>query len=927
MTRRADFRFNRFVLGLFAVALLTTSAVLFAISYVSSLTIADKELKRFARKEATLARLVFDQTFSRLDTYLRALSENTALRRAVRARDERLVLQILSEGVRQPIGAQFELLRIDLPDAPDWVDASASLYDLDQILTAHLRSRMPGGQWHLFTGGDTTSAQSAPVLLGALSIPLVDDNDGRVLGQLTGGYVFNDSKYLLDDLAKALDTDSLALFLDDRVISASGDLRDAIRSDTAVVKQLGSLGELDHALANDRLLIRSLLEQAPASRPLYLVSDRPGETIENIDATYQTLFTPFLLYGLAGALLGAYVLHRFTSPALERLVKYAARIRQDTSDLTYRPGKIREFNALGVALQEAFRDLKESDAQFRALIDESLQGVCIHSNQRVLYINDALLRLLGRESEDRHKVIGLSVLDLFAPEEHERLKSYARARESGASAPEVYEARALSQTGDRVWVELHLRQTRWNGASAYHVTVSDISERKRQEELIVRQANFDGLTGLPNRTLFRDRLVQAMSRAQWDGNIVALLFLDLDRFKNINDSLGHSVGDQLIQETAKRIGAVLDDHDTVARLGGDEFAIILSNVRSVMDVEMKAARLLAHLARPLTVGDDVEVFATASIGITVFPSDGRDDELLLRQADTAMYHAKADGGNKLRFFSAHMNEQVARALDTESALRKALERRQFTLNYQPVIDIAHNRIAGCEALVRWTDPERGPISPAEFIPIAETTGLIVQLGAFVLEEACLFYQNCAEQGLDLPGISVNVSPRQCRDEKFVELVHETLERTGMPPERLHLEITESVMFDETGSDPVETLNAIRRLGIGLSLDDFGTGFSSLSNLKRFPIDVLKIDRSFIRDLETDRDDRALVEAIVAMAGSLGITVVAEGVETEGQCTLLGRLGCTRIQGFHLGRPMPDDRFREYLEAYDGSSRPRKTGTA
>ena len=922
MTRRADFRFNRFVLGLFAVALLTTSAVLFAISYVGSLSIADQELKRFARKEATLARLVFDQTFSRLDTYLRALSENSALRRAVWSRDEGLVLQILSDAARQPIGAQFELLRIDQPDAPNWVDAGASLYDLDQILTPALRSRMPVGQWHLFTGGEA-SGNTAPVLLAALSIPLVDDIDGRVVGQLTGGYVFNDSKYLLDDLAKALDTESLALFLDERVISASGELRDAVRSGRAPLKQLG---QVDHVLADDRLLIRSLLEEAPASRPLYLVSDRPGETIDNIDATYQTLFTPFLLYVLAGSVLGAYILHRFTSPALERLVKYAARIRQDTSDLTYRPGKIREFNAVGVALQEAFRDLKESDGQFRALIDESLQGVCIHSNQRVLYINDALLQLLGRESEDRHNVIGLPVLDLFAPEEHERMKSYARARTSGASAPDVYEARALSRTGERVWVEVYLRQTRWNGAGAYHVTVTDISERKRQEELIVRQANFDGLTGLPNRTLFRDRLVQAMSRAQWDGNIVALLFLDLDRFKNINDSLGHSIGDQLIKETAVRIGAVLDDHDTVARLGGDEFAVILSNVRSVMDVEMTAARLLAHLARPLVLGDGVEVFATTSIGITVFPSDGRDDELLLRQADTAMYHAKAEGGNKLRFFSAHMNEQVARALETESALRKALERRQFTLNYQPVIDIAHNRIAGCEALVRWTDPERGPISPAEFIPIAETTGLIVPLGAFVLEEACQFYRRCSEQGLDLPGISVNVSPRQCRDENFVELVRETVERTGMPPERLHLEITESVMFDETGSDPVETLNAIRRLGIRLSLDDFGTGFSSLSNLKRFPIDVLKIDRSFIRDLETDRDDRALVEAIVAMASSLGITVVAEGVETEGQCALLDRLGCTRIQGFYLGRPMPDDRFREYLEAHDGSSRPRRTAT-
>lgn len=430
MTRKADFRFNRFVLGLFAVALLTTSAALFAISYIGSLSIADQELKRFARKEATLSRLVFDQTFSRLDTYLRALSENAALRRAIWSGNDRLALQILSDAAREPIGAQLELLTIDRADKPDWVNAGASLYDLDQILTPTLRERMPTGQWHLFSGGET-GATGAPILLAAITVPVIDDLDGRVLGHLIGGYVFNDSKYLLSGLSQALDTDSLALFLEDRIISASGPLRDRFRDAPDVLKQLQAK---DHLLADDRLLISSRLGEAPAGRALHLVSDRPGETIDNIQSTYQTLFTPFLLYVLAGSVLGAYALHRFTSPALERLVKYADRIRQGTSDLTYRPGKIREFNALGLALQETFRDLKETDAQFRALIDESLQGVCIHSNQRVLYINDALLHLLGYDREERHKVIGLSVLDLFAPEEHERLKSYGRARESGVVA-------------------------------------------------------------------------------------------------------------------------------------------------------------------------------------------------------------------------------------------------------------------------------------------------------------------------------------------------------------------------------------------------------------------------------------------------------------------------------------------------------------
>ncbi|WP_417768660.1 EAL domain-containing protein [Stappia sp.] len=920
MTRKKDFSFNRFVLGLFAVALLTTSAALFAISYIGSLSIADRELERFARKEGMLARLVFNQSLGRLDTHLRALADNSALRRGIWSGNDKLVRQILQDASEQPIGAQFELLVIDRAGMPGWVDAGASIYDLDAPLPASERTRMPTGRWRLYSG--VSGRDDTPLLMAVEAIPIIDELDGRVLGTLVGGYVLNDSMFILSDMAQALNTDSLALFQGNHVIATVG----ALRARTGLGELHDGFAKGAHLLVNDRLLVHSNLSGSVDGPEVHLVSDHPGETIENIQDTYRTLFTPFLLYVLAGSVLGAYALHRFTSPALQRLVGYANKIRSDTSDLTYRPGKVREFNALGTTLQEAFQDLKETDAQFRALIDESLQGVIIHANLKVLYVNDALLRILGYGIDDRHKVIGQPVIDLFAPEEHERMLSYNKARESGASAPGVYEVKAIATDSARVWVEVHLRQTRWNGVDAYYATISDISERKRQEELIVRQANFDTLTGLPNRNLFRDRLVQAMSRAQWEGHIVALLFLDLDRFKNINDSLGHSTGDQLIKATATRIGSVLDDNDTVARLGGDEFAVILSNTRSVFDVEIAAARILEELSRPLVVGGNVEVFSTASIGITVFPSDGNDDELLLRQADTAMYHAKAEGGNKLRFFSAHMNEHVARALELESSLRRALEKRQLTLNFQPVIDVGRNIVSGCEALVRWNDPERGAISPADFIPIAENTGLIVPLGAFVLEEACLFYQRCISVGLDLPTISVNVSPRQCRDERFIELVRDTLSRTGMPPDRLHLEITESVMFDETGSDPIETLHAIRSLGIRLSLDDFGTGFSSLSNLKRFPIDTLKIDRSFIRDLETDRDDLALVEAIVVMAASLGITVIAEGVETEGQCQLLNKLGCTQIQGFHLGRPMADEQFRGFLSAHGTTSEP-VAGTA
>lgn len=340
--------------------------------------------------------------------------------------------------------------------------------------------------------------------------------------------------------------------------------------------------------------------------------------------------------------------------------------------------------------------------------------------------------------------------------------------------------------------------------------------------------------------------------------------------------------------------------------------MILPEAGSLIEIEETATRILDALARPLVVGDGTEVFSTASVGITLFPADGTEVEQLLRQADTAMYHAKADGGNAARFFSAHMNEQAARAMETENALRRALERRELHLNFQPILDRQSNTVAGCEALVRWTDTERGPIPPGDFIPVAEATGLIVPLGAYVLEEACRFVQDCLKDGLDLPMVSVNVSARQCRDERFVDMIRETLAATGLDPARLHLEITESVMFDEMSSDPVAMLQSVRALGVNLSLDDFGTGYSSLSNLRRFPIDTLKIDRTFVRDLEDDAGARALAQAIVAMAESLGLEVIAEGAETPGQCDALMNLGCRLIQGFYLGRPMTAEAFRRFL---------------
>lgn len=470
-----------------------------------------------------------------------------------------------------------------------------------------------------------------------------------------------------------------------------------------------------------------------------------------------------------------------------------------------------------------------------------------------------------------------------------------------------------------------------------------LAERNSAERNLAYLANYDSLTGLPNRNLFHDRLRQTTFRATRNKRLVALLYLDLDQFKMVNDSLGHVVGDNVLKQVAQRVQegvrktdtvsgpeleqAVPGEHAnvTISRLGGDEFSVILEDVDSVEHTATVAQRILDAIARPFIV-DAHEIFVTASMGITVYPNDGADLDNLVSGADAAMYQAKGLGRNNFQFFTSDMGARAKQRLEFEAALRRALEREEFSLYYQPKLDLRIGQVTGLEVLLHWSHPEFG--TTAKFIPILEDTGLIVPVGEWVLRSACRQVKQWQAKGLPPLRVSVNISARQFMQPKLVASIAQILADTGLEPGLLEVEMTESLLMVHTEAS-VAVLSALKALGIHISVDDFGTGYSSLSYLKRFPVDVLKIDQSFVRDITTDPDDAAIVRAIIALAHSLRLGTIAEGVETEAQLQYLRTQGCDEIQGYLLSRPLPADAFETWVAAGTDlfRSRPSATGNA
>ncbi|MHB1174286.1 MAG: putative bifunctional diguanylate cyclase/phosphodiesterase [Sulfuriferula sp.] len=547
--------------------------------------------------------------------------------------------------------------------------------------------------------------------------------------------------------------------------------------------------------------------------------------------------------------------------------------------------------------------IQESEERYRALVEQASDGIFITDNrERFLDVNNSACDMLGLS---RKYMLARHIQDVMPEEEYVKFTQIRHRLKAGETL--LNEWHMKCSDGSLIPVEVSakiLSDGRIQGIAR------NISERKQHETQLVHLANHDSLTGLPNRSLFQDRLQQALMKARRNGLKVAVLFCDLDRFKRINDSLGHDVGDQLLQTVAGRLLGSVRESDTVARLGGDEFAIILDDFATEDAVSGIAQKILYTLARPLAI-TTLNLSTTSSIGISFFPEDGDTAQALLKNADAAMYLAKARGKNNFQFYSQGIASDALEHLNLEINLRLALEREELVLHYQPQVDLKSGRVIGVEALLRWRRPAGDMTLPAQLIPLAEETGLIGPIGKWVLRTACL--QNKAWQDAGLPGmrVAVNLSAKQFMHQDLVQIVERALDETGLEARYLELEITESSLMQKS-EDAVVTLGKLKAMGVHLSIDDFGTGYSSLSYLQRFPIDTLKIDQSFVYDIATNQASAVITQAVIALAHTMKLRVIAEGVETASQIAFLAENRCDAMQGYYVSHPLPADGLAAFL---------------
>jgi len=711
---------------------------------------------------------------------------------------------------------------------------------------------------------------------------------------------------------------------------------DKSKSDFIDKIDIDILARGENAVPDDQELAVFVAEKRRFKDITRLVSDWIWETDRQLRLSYVSLrvmdvlgFHPFSLKGRSLNELGRFILEDGEASSVD----WNKPFRDELYVIEDSDGEQRFFLISGVPVYDThsgkftgFRGtaeditqrrrtehlLNKSEERYRTLYQKSpVMAYSTDMNGLVTSVSDNLLANLGY-SEDEfigEPAIGFMPLEcreLFCISEDDTFSGEALSRD--------IECQIRKKNGDVVDVVISTINEAGDddGIVQSLNVVIDVTERKQYEAVLLRQANYDFLTGLPNRGLAMDRLSQAFGRAHRGRKSVALLFLDLDKFKKVNDTFGHAVGDKLLCEVSERIHTCIRECDTVARLGGDEFLVILPDLESGVMSEVVARKILLAFEKPFVL-DQREMVVTTSIGMAIYPTDETEPEQLLRSADAAMYRAKAGGRNNFRFYAGgKLDQEFADHLTMENCLRRALDHEEFFLEYQPVVDASDKKIVGFEALLRWESPELGLVYPDQFIPMAEETGLIVSIGNWVLEEACQQARKWNTRFNAPLKVAVNASPRQFLGPNMVRNVTNVLAKTGLDPSCLELEITENLLVDD-GPETLAIMQTLSAMGVSLSIDDFGTGYSSLSILKRYPFDTLKIDKAFVYNVTEDVENSALTKAIIAMAHGLGLKVTAEGVETQEQLVFMEGQKCDSIQGYYFGRPMNNAAFTEVLK--------------
>jgi len=666
----------------------------------------------------------------------------------------------------------------------------------------------------------------------------------------------------------------------------------------------------------------SIIEKNAITKNLTFEVVPNAEFIKLQELMFETL-TQFALSGAALALLFWYLLVILFGLPSRQLSHQIDALRQGKLPLIDNTQKMKlpvaELEKVRVSLNDYqsqldLRDvaIRENEMRMRAVLENVVDGIItIDQDGTIESHNAAANRIFGLGEKD---YCGKNIVSLFSESSTKNYNIFFNRHSqiglNSQNLPNSCELIGRRKDNTEFPAEIAVSTMHIHELQLHIVVVRDITERKRAEDKLISLANFDELTGLPNRVLFNDRMHQAMARAKRNEFLAAIIFIDLDNFKAINDTLGHHLGDQVLIMAAKRLLSSVREIDTVGRFGGDEFLVILESIKHIDEVTAITTKMLQSLEKAFILNER-EMFVAASAGITIFPFDDTDTHNLVRNADTAMFRAKKQGGNTYQYYTSDMNTQVVERLNMENALRRALERNEFQLHYQPRIELATGRITGMEALLRWQHPELGIVSPVKFIPILEETGLIIPVGEWVLREACT-QTHIWNQSTNLDmRVSVNLSMLQFRQSNLVESFGAILDSSHLPPTRLELEITEGVLVENVDAT-IEVLNLFHDKGIHISVDDFGTAYSSLSYLKRFPLNTLKIDRSFIRDINEDPDDAAITAAIVALARSLRLNVTAEGVETKSQLDFLRGLKCDEVQGFYFSKPLSVKDFEDLI---------------